>query len=71
MNVWGQLIATKASGYASTPYAPALIVDGLNPFILIKDNDTGIHAAHSEWGILSRQGSGNDGFLEFKVQNEA
>lgn len=72
MNVWGQLIATKNSGYAAAPYVPALTVGGINPFILITDEDPGINAAHSEWGILSRQGSiGDESLLEFKVQNEA
>ncbi|MCK4858390.1 MAG: hypothetical protein KAT58_10505 [candidate division Zixibacteria bacterium] len=72
MNVWGQLIATKNSGYAAAPYVPALTVGGTNPFILITDEDPGINAAHSEWGILSRQGGiGDEAFLEFKVQDEA
>ena len=71
MTLSGKFWATQDSGYPATPYTEAIRVRGLNPLLLFEDTDTGINAAHRNWGIISRQGVGDVGFLEFELWDAA
>lgn len=71
ITAYGTLTLPQSSGYPTTPYDPALKLNGTNPYLHFDDADTGINAAHRDWGILAYQGSGDIGKMRFIVLNTA
>lgn len=59
MSTTCRFTATYDSGYATAPYAPAVRLGGTNPYLHFDDADTGINAAHRDWGFIAHQGTGD------------